>query len=81
MSASNPHSVSTLEFEYSWMHSPIDSNSELLEEEYSDRYLIDMTGEMLCNSGFEKRLEMSEKCENKRDSEESQGTAGSGDAG
>ena len=69
MRGSDPHSILTLEFEYSWMHSPIDSNAELLEEEYSGRYLIDMTGEMLCSLGCEMRLQMSEKCENKRDSE------------
>ena len=45
--ASDPHSVLTLEFEYSWMHSPIACNAELLEEEYSDRYIFDMIGETL----------------------------------
>ena len=70
-----------LAFEYSWMHSPIACDAELMEEEYSDRYLIDMTRETLCNADFEKRLEMFEKAKIKEKSEKSQGTAGSGDAG
>ena len=47
MRASDPHLDLMLEFEYSWRHSPAACYAELSEEEYNDRYFIDLNEEIL----------------------------------